>query len=329
VRRDGLVALCAGWLAVALGQRGPLELHVRDARAATYDGPLPDGTVSYEIALAALEMTASLDGIKAVAEHAGNVRSAGPGASPWTGMAAFLEAIALGYSAAADPVVELEAAELEARGLPAVHAVVMAQLGVARVRGGDQHRGISDILRAVDEVDEHRLESYTLIGIVHCAHSYAAALQGDVVRSREAAEKGAAIRASMVHVIPRGQINTGLLLCEAAVLNRDPGAAAKELASVRRHLPEEPDAIVFAEWADELAVRLDRLRSTGDNVELTAAERRVLEQLPTHRSLVEIGQHLYVSRNTVKTHTLSIYRKLGVSSRSEAVRRAEDMGLID
>jgi LuxR family transcriptional regulator, maltose regulon positive regulatory protein len=44
--------------------------------------------------------------------------------------------------------------------------------------------------------------------------------------------------------------------------------------------------------------------------------------------LVEIGEHLYVSRNTVKTHTLSIYRKLGASGRSEAVERAGELGLL-
>ena len=123
-------------------------------------------------------------------------------------------------------------------------------------------------------------------------------------------------------------VNTGLLLCETAVLNRDPGAAANELASVRRHLLEEPDAIVFAKWADELDERLDRLRSAGDTVELTAAEQRVLEQLSTHRPLVEIGEHLYISRNTVKTHTMSIYRKLAVSGRSDAVDRARHLGLL-
>jgi len=64
-------------------------------------------------------------------------------------------------------------------------------------------------------------------------------------------------------------------------------------------------------------------------IDLTAAERRVLEQLATHRTLAEIGEHLYVSRNTVKTHTVSIYRKLVVSGRSEAVERAVELGLLD
>ena len=55
----------------------------------------------------------------------------------------------------------------------------------------------------------------------------------------------------------------------------------------------------------------------------------MLEQLATHRTLAEIGRYLYVSRNTVKTHTVSIYRKLVVTGRSEAVERAIDLGVID
>jgi LuxR family maltose regulon positive regulatory protein len=153
-------------------------------------------------------------------------------------------------------------------------------------------------------------------------------LQGDRNASLAAAELGNSIRATMIDVVARGQILTGLLLCEAAILRRDPAAAAEELRTVRRLLPEEPEAVVLHAWAEELEGRLARLRSVGAAVELTAAERRVLGQLPTHRSLVEIGEHLYVSRNTVKTHTLSIYRKLGVSGRSEAVERAGELGLL-
>jgi LuxR family maltose regulon positive regulatory protein len=329
VRSDGLLAICAGWLALSSGQRGALELHLRDARATSYEGVLPDGTASYEVGLAALEMTASLGGIKEVAEHAAVVRAAGPGGSPWAGMAALLEAVALGYSGQADLVEVLEVAELESRGMPAVHAVAMAQLGVAHARWGDRVTGLHTVLQAVAEMREHRVESFTLVTVVHCAHSYVAAMHGDVATSQSAADRGAEIRASMVNVVPRAHIQTCLLLCEAAILRRDPAAANRELQLAHQHLPEEPDAIVFHEWADELAERIERLRAASDTVELTAAERRVLEQLPTHRSLVEIGQHLYVSRNTVKTHTLSIYRKLGASSRSEAVTRAQELGLID
>ena len=62
---------------------------------------------------------------------------------------------------------------------------------------------------------------------------------------------------------------------------------------------------------------------------LTTAELRTLQYLPTHLSLREIGERLHVSRNTVKTHTVSIYRKLEVASRSEAVARGRGLGLLD
>jgi LuxR family maltose regulon positive regulatory protein len=60
---------------------------------------------------------------------------------------------------------------------------------------------------------------------------------------------------------------------------------------------------------------------------LTAAEERVLQLLPTSTYL-QIANMLYISRNTVKTHLRSIYQKLGVASRSEALKRAADLRLL-
>jgi LuxR family maltose regulon positive regulatory protein len=55
---------------------------------------------------------------------------------------------------------------------------------------------------------------------------------------------------------------------------------------------------------------------------------RVLQLLPTHLSLGQIGEELHISRNTVKAHTIAIYRKLQSAGRSEAVTRARDLGLL-
>jgi DNA-binding CsgD family transcriptional regulator len=61
---------------------------------------------------------------------------------------------------------------------------------------------------------------------------------------------------------------------------------------------------------------------------LTQSEEAVLRRLTTALSLREIGQVLDVSRNTVKSHTRAIYRKLGVSSRHEAIQRGRELAIL-
>ena len=61
---------------------------------------------------------------------------------------------------------------------------------------------------------------------------------------------------------------------------------------------------------------------------LTTAELRVLGYLPTHLSFPAIAGRLNVSRFTVKTQAMAVYRKLGASSRAEAVDRAREIGLL-
>ena len=61
---------------------------------------------------------------------------------------------------------------------------------------------------------------------------------------------------------------------------------------------------------------------------LTAAELRVLPLLATHLSFREIAAELLVSRNTVRSQAMSVYRKLGASSRSQAVARSRALGLL-
>ena len=62
---------------------------------------------------------------------------------------------------------------------------------------------------------------------------------------------------------------------------------------------------------------------------LTAAELRVLAFLATHLRLPEIGERLFLSRHTIKSQAISAYRKLGVSTRSEAVARSRELGLLE
>ena len=63
--------------------------------------------------------------------------------------------------------------------------------------------------------------------------------------------------------------------------------------------------------------------------QLTRRETTIVELLASHLSLPEIGMELHISRHTVKSHVRRIYRKLGTTSRSGAVRAARELGLLD
>ena len=74
------------------------------------------------------------------------------------------------------------------------------------------------------------------------------------------------------------------------------------------------------------AAQPDRVR--GLDEQLTDTETRVLRYLPTHLTAPEIAAELWLSVNTVNTHTRHVYAKLGVHSRHEAVDRARVLGLL-
>jgi LuxR family maltose regulon positive regulatory protein len=115
---------------------------------------------------------------------------------------------------------------------------------------------------------------------------------------------------------------------------------ALRCADVSLDIGDRPGAVEFAQIADEalqgypdagtLPARLQRLEERirlGRDYELTAAELRLIHFLPTHLSLQEIADRLHLSRPTVKTHVASIYGKLGVQGRSEAVELIDELGL--
>jgi LuxR family maltose regulon positive regulatory protein len=87
---------------------------------------------------------------------------------------------------------------------------------------------------------------------------------------------------------------------------------------------------VLGDQVAELEAEIEAMpqAAAGGSSGLTPAELRLLPLLSTHLSFREIGEQLFVSRNTIKTQAISVYRKLGVSSRSQAITRAGEIGLV-
>jgi LuxR family transcriptional regulator, maltose regulon positive regulatory protein len=163
------------------------------------------------------------------------------------------------------------------------------------------------------------------------------------------------LRAPPAQLTPRRALVRQILLAAAAIARGDPttdGILGGALQTARRegflntlvttapqvtgYLVEHatqmrPDPFMerlIAAALDARTTQLDAARSrrqvTG---QLTAAELRILKLLPTSTYL-QIAATLYISRNTVKTQLRSIYQKLGVTSRAQAIERAVDLRLI-
>lgn len=154
---------------------------------------------------------------------------------------------------------------------------------------------------------------------------------------------------------PRRDLERELLLGATAIARGDPAAAGvlgTALHTARRqgfrttvvttsplvagYLVEHAARLRMDPFLEQLVaaalqVRAAQAATPGANrtiaEPLTAAEQRILQLLPTS-TYAQIANSLCISRNTVKTHLRSIYQKLGVTSRSEAVERAVDVHLL-
>jgi LuxR family transcriptional regulator, maltose regulon positive regulatory protein len=121
-----------------------------------------------------------------------------------------------------------------------------------------------------------------------------------------------------------------ILLACARLWLADVVGARTLLAQASRLGRRTRGAVVFEHWFNTCWSHMDTLAEAtlaGPSA-LTIAELRVLRFLPSHLSFREIAARLGVSANTVKTQAHSVYRKLGAASRSEAVARAQDTGLL-
>ncbi len=135
----------------------------------------------------------------------------------------------------------------------------------------------------------------------------------------------------LTYALPWLAVQARIELADAYVTLRDRDAAGHMLEEACGILAVRPDLGLLGEAVARLELELAAMPEarTGGSSGLTRAELRLLPHLSTHLSFREIGERLHVSRNTIKTQAISIYRKLGVSSRSEAVAVAEDLGLVE
>jgi LuxR family transcriptional regulator, maltose regulon positive regulatory protein len=128
--------------------------------------------------------------------------------------------------------------------------------------------------------------------------------------------------------------HTWLLVLLARVRARRGRLADAEatLRSAREALGELSERGPVAALAHQVAQELQAASGRASSGELlqppTDAELAVLRLLATDLSIREIGERLFLSQNTIRSHTRALYRKLGVHTRADAIARATTLGLI-
>jgi LuxR family maltose regulon positive regulatory protein len=173
-----------------------------------------------------------------------------------------------------------------------------------------------------------QLDGYVASALVHAVAARVAVHQGEVEQAQEQLARATRLRPLLTYALPYFAVQTLLELGRVCLALDDAAGARVVLRQARDVLRRRPDLGILPGQADELRSKLDisRGRAVGAWA-LSTAELRLLPLLPTHLTFAEIGERLSVSQHTVKTQALSIYRKLGVSSRGQAVQRAQQLGL--
>jgi LuxR family transcriptional regulator, maltose regulon positive regulatory protein len=223
-----------------------------------------------------------------------------------------------------------EGASRSAGSLPLVNALCHTQLALLAVDESDWDAAERHAHAAYSTL-EPVLAPHAVRALVLAVYAVVAGHRGDLAQARHDAADARRLLADLSGFPAWLVAEAHVWLARAEIRLSDGTSARALLARAARIQARVPDAVVLAQWVHDGWERADAFAAsaTGDGPALTNAELRVLRLLPSHLSFREIGSRLHVSTNTVKTHALSVYRKLDVSSRSEAVERGCAAGLID
>ena len=330
VTRDARLSIVEAWAMSFLGRRADAESAIANAASLDYEGPLPDGAASMEASIALL--------------RAG---------FPWDDVGEMLTAARRAY-------------RLEARTDSMWAVTVHVQLGWALCLSGDFQRARgylergaarapttqqwlnafgarcclawvemeSDDLRAAER---HAREALAVAETHHFDDSppggWGATMLGAILARAGRAREADELLARGIELLREGgqplvRIQANL---ERAVVLHSLGARADARALVSEALDmlgRFRDPGILSERAATVARLVSRTPSSAGTSELTTRELDVLRLLAKDLSKRQSAQALYVSFNTIHSHIRSIYRKLGASSRREAVARAQERGLL-
>jgi LuxR family maltose regulon positive regulatory protein len=216
------------------------------------------------------------------------------------------------------------AEEVDGREILAMALGERSLLAAAR---GDWSR--AEILAGQADTAVRRAGMETLLASAALART--ALHRGDVPAARQQLVSAQRLRPTVTYAMPHIAVQARIELTHVHLGLADLAGARTVMQEIDELLMRRPDLGTLVGEVAALRARLARERgsSVPGASALSAAELRLLPMLSTHLSFPEMAAELFLSAHTIKSQMKSIYRKLGASSRSQAVARARELGLLE
>ncbi|KRE30809.1 LuxR C-terminal-related transcriptional regulator [Agromyces sp. Soil535] len=326
------LAVLAGWISALTGHTDDADRWAAVLEAASYDGTPADGSASFASARAMLRAMMCADGPERALADAGFAVAAEPTWSPWRDQAFALlgEALLLAGDADQAEAAFAECSVTAAARDSSVLVVSESELAVMAMDHGRWAEAADHVQTALATIEQHRMHDYATAVLAFAEAARLAVHRGDLVDAHRQLTRAMRARPTCTYAIPFIAVRVRLQLAKVYWTLADH-------ATARHLLREADDILLYRPALGTLVDDVSDFREFVSSIEhpgsaggppLTPAELRLLPYLQTHLSIREIGDRLFVSRNTVSSEVGSIYRKLGVSARSEAVERAMALGLL-
>jgi LuxR family maltose regulon positive regulatory protein len=333
IERYPPLAVHAVWTGVLTGNSAQAERWAAFVDAASFEGAPPDGSASFGSARAIVQASMCADGPEAMLADAAFAVAQEPAWSPWRDTALWLlgEAHLL-----AGHVGEAHAALAEASAVATAinhhNSVIIGEshFAVLAMDRGQWQEAASRLEVVLATIEENRAQD-----CVTCLPAFAAAARlslhrGDLKETHRQLAWAMRARLSATYVLPFVAVRLRLQLAKVYLALAEPATARQLLREIDDIVSRRP---ALGTLIDEVKGFRDVLASRADPtaagaLPLTPAELRLLPYLQTHLTANMIAERLFVSSHTVKTEIKSVYRKLGVSSRHDAVQQATAIGLL-
>jgi LuxR family maltose regulon positive regulatory protein len=326
---DPVLCVCAACGAFCSGDLAGVHRWATFARRAEEDLVLPGGTPLRSV-LALYRALSGRNGLHSMVDDARLAAELDRG--PASALARYARGSAYRLLGDAERSrAQLEAAAQTSRFDPSVEAHCIVQLALLALDQGARHEALTLAATAKRRIAETTslVSPPTLAAYV--ALAYFDTVHGSAPAPAAMIDRLAAPLPRLDAWMPWLTVDARLLLAATALSTGDADRARNLAHEAGRVLAASEDTGLLVTRLEELrAAILREHRPLGVTASgLTAAEVRVLAYLPTHLTFPEIAEALFVSRHTVKTQAVAVYRKLGVNSRSAAVAAARELGLLE